>query len=760
MKIRVILLVNLLLSASLWAEFDFGECQGAKSFEQYIEQYDGDYENAVTVGKIPKGIKGLKITLTSDKDVDIRIYGENDYKIVHWPRGLLHSSVAGSATYKGVNVQYSGFDGVNGQQGHEYINIVGTLPVEMTMKAFGYKSGNAVVNYSWTGKDGCTAAGGEGSFAQEVKYKDIVKVGDIPAEVNGFEVYLNSNIDLDIQLYGEDGTAIIAWPRGLLHGPGLQTIDYHGMHIEWSGFNGTNGHRGNEYIKVTGKTTEPITMKVYGYQAGYADISYSWQSNNKRPVALSQTIDIDNVSNSNSIILSGTDQDNDTLTYSITSQPLHGVLSGTAPNLQYTPNSDYTGSDSFKFKVNDGIDESLEATVQINISQETVQLPLLLVRIEFNDYQFMNGSDTWNSKIFGNASGQLNSYYNEVSYGKFQFKEANESNGVVNDGIITVHLNRNHPGNTGFSTLAREAISIADDYVDFSAYDANNNGSLSRDELQIMFLVAGGEKSLGMSTGIWARSSCLNPFEAPLYDGKKIMNCNSNGSYSAFGERHWNHDATIGVIAHELGHAVFRLRDLYDLDQSSEGIGIFGLMSTGAWGKKQGEYLGQTPIHMIAWSKLKAGFVTPVVVSSDKTNLDFKSASTNGYKVYKILTNNSNEYFLAENREATGYDIGLAALDGGSVGRGGLLITHINDNKYGNWDDSHRLVDVEEANNAGLDQSVHRGHINNLFFSGNVDSFSGSSTPNSNLNNGQSSGISITNISESGETMTADIHID
>ena len=37
------------------------------------------------------------------------------------------------------------------------------------------------------------------------------------------------------------------------------------------------------------------------------------------------------------ITLSATDADADALNYSIVSQPMHGALTGTAPNLTYTP---------------------------------------------------------------------------------------------------------------------------------------------------------------------------------------------------------------------------------------------------------------------------------------------------------------------------------------------------------------------------------------------------------------------------------------
>ena len=68
------------------------------------------------------------------------------------------------------------------------------------------------------------------------------------------------------------------------------------------------------------------------------------------------------------VILTGSDVDGNNLTYSIVSQPAHGILSGTAPNLTYTPAANYNGSDSFTFKVNDGIVDSSPATVSITIT--------------------------------------------------------------------------------------------------------------------------------------------------------------------------------------------------------------------------------------------------------------------------------------------------------------------------------------------------------------------------------------------------------
>ena len=68
------------------------------------------------------------------------------------------------------------------------------------------------------------------------------------------------------------------------------------------------------------------------------------------------------------ITLVATDADDDTLVYSIVSQPLNGeaVLNGN--EVTYTSNSDTETSDSFTFKVNDGTVDSLVATVSITIT--------------------------------------------------------------------------------------------------------------------------------------------------------------------------------------------------------------------------------------------------------------------------------------------------------------------------------------------------------------------------------------------------------
>ncbi len=68
------------------------------------------------------------------------------------------------------------------------------------------------------------------------------------------------------------------------------------------------------------------------------------------------------------ITVTGSDPEGDPLTYAAGAVvPANGVLSGTLPNVTYTPNSGYYGADSFSFTVSDGITSSAEATVAITV---------------------------------------------------------------------------------------------------------------------------------------------------------------------------------------------------------------------------------------------------------------------------------------------------------------------------------------------------------------------------------------------------------
>ena len=203
-------------------------------------------------------------------------------------------------------------------------------------------------------------------------------------------------------------------------------------------------------------------------------------------------------------------------------------------------------------------------------------------------------------------------------------------------------------------------------------------------------------------------------------------------------------------------------------------------MGAGSWGKKSlSEKSGATPIHLSAWSKEKIGACVPQTVDNGTNNYTLPAvyqsiidAASCG--IYKASTSTSGEYSLFENRSPGGYDRGLnykilyGSTDSvhlNNLYAGGVAIWHVKDilSSCSNVStnnceaQSPKLVDLEEANDADLDNGSSKGRTTHLFYSGNSVTFDNSSTPNSKLYDNSSSGISATSISAVGDSMTLTI---
>ena len=284
--------------------------------------------------------------------------------------------------------------------------------------------------------------------------------------------------------------------------------------------------------------------------------------------------------------------------------------------------------------------------------------------------------------------------------------------------------------------LAREAVDAAEVAgIDFSIYDNDKDGNI--DGIILVHAGQGAEEG-SLEDYIWSHRSSLGSDYYRTYDGIIINDYMVNperriGSNSGAGGM-----VGIGVFCHEFGHGL-GLPDLYDIDYSSAGVGSWGLMAGASW-------LGdeKVPGFMSAWSRVTLGWITPEKISSGSYAL---VASTTSTVVYKINTAVPGEYFLLENRQQIGQDTYLKG--------SGLAIWHIDDNRRvsdnsDNADESHRLVDLEQADGLGHLYIEDGASDDGDLFPGSSEntSFTDATSPNSKTYDLVTSGIEITGISE------------
>jgi M6 family metalloprotease-like protein len=414
--------------------------------------------------------------------------------------------------------------------------------------------------------------------------------------------------------------------------------------------------------------------------------------------------------------------------------------------------------------------------------------PLVVILVSFTNASIQQTDAYWSGKMFNDYSSQptktnnfssVNDYYKENSHNTFYFTPASETSGTANDSVIRVSLGSPHPAypsgdDAQFSqdswAVATAALNAADPYINFASYDTDGNREITPDELHIVMILAGGEQAYGdAGNAVWAHSYSL---PSPLYrDGVNV-----GGDYTQQGEMQGGHPATIGVLAHELGHSL-GLPDLYDYGDDSLGLGVYSLMASGNWEYNTGNYPGSSPVHLDAWCKYLLGFATPQTCTSGAHALN--SIATGSYNVIRVPTSNPKQYFLLENRQNNyGYDKPLDWY----FSAGGIAVYHIDEQvldnavrDYGGWyyindDENHKAVDLEEANEGILGHSQLDAYYyprnssdpkyNHLFRTGDSacnSAFTAATTPSSNLYGGGASGVSISVVSPSSNTMSIEL---
>ena len=298
----------------------------------------------------------------------------------------------------------------------------------------------------------------------------------------------------------------------------------------------------------------------------------------------------------------------------------------------------------------------------------------IVILAQFSDVGFTFGKqdfmDLLNQEGYSRngAEGSAKEYFDDQFAGKVDFRfDVSE--------IITLPGTRAEYGanlpdgmDKDPARMIVEACQAADDKIDFSLYDDDNDGEI--DNVFIFF--AGGDEAEGAGEDcIWSHSwYILEGAEINVQlDGKQLDRyacCSELKMTDGIGYR----DKTItgiGTFCHEYSHTL-GLADLYDTDYEGSGG-----ESAGVWiwtslmdGGNQNNF-GNTPPYYNAIEREMLGICEPVRITSDGSYSLGPLDKTN--TVYRIDTDHEDEYYLLECRSGKGWDA--------YIGGQGMLVYHI-----------------------------------------------------------------------------------
>jgi immune inhibitor A len=222
----------------------------------------------------------------------------------------------------------------------------------------------------------------------------------------------------------------------------------------------------------------------------------------------------------------------------------------------------------------------------------------------------------------------------------------------------------------------------------------------------------------------------------------------SNNNVKVFAYSTEPEDGHVGVFCHEFGH-VLGLPDLYDTTYRSEGVGTWCLMGAGSWGGG-----GDKPVRMSCWCLARLGWIKPKNVTRAKT-LTLPALADDPTACYRLWTGGASgpEYFLIENRQATGMDAALPT--------SGLALWHVDERQSGNTDPLGYLVGLVQADGKmDLEKNKNRGDDGDLFpGSAAVTAVSDTTTPNTRANDGSTTGVKLSGIKQTGANVQVKVKV-
>lgn len=383
----------------------------------------------------------------------------------------------------------------------------------------------------------------------------------------------------------------------------------------------------------------------------------------------------------------------------------------------------------------------------------------LVLLIEFKDKKNNNPPQHFQNLLFNkDYQYSLKNYYLEASLNQLDI------DGNVNNQWFEANYNRSNYVDLNFvnghfikaQTLVTEAIqkAVASHKINFSEYAING-------EIEMLTIIYAGS---GLDTKLNAKF--IRPHTDKLINPIQVQPGIYAKNYSIIPELPAD---DVGCFCHEIGH-LLGLPDLYK-EGYSPVVGGWCLMSVGDHNNG-----GRTPAHPSAWCKIHLGWIEPKTINGSPQNYTISSINDSNpdNKIYKIEVKGTNgkEYFLIENRQQTGFDVGLPA--------SGLLIWHVNENLCINYAPNHdpknffitleqsdgkselqmNMIKLQQLCGIQQAQKILTGDYGDPFpGESNKTSFDDNTTPNSRTSNNNRTCVVVNSISNSDSEMTADMGI-
>jgi len=266
-----------------------------------------------------------------------------------------------------------------------------TSNVTVTLTAIDGDSGIDKTEYSFNGTAWNTytdpfTVSTEGTTTVYYRSKD--KAGNVETPKNqSFKIDKTSPVSVsDLTASNQTkSTAKLTWtaPLDAMSGTASYDIRYSTANITDANWNGATQCTGEPTPETAGTSQNlvvsgliPNTMYYFVLKTSDNASNVSGLSNVPSQKTTATTANDQSVTTNEdtaaNITLTASDTDGDTITYSVVTQPINGTLSGTPPNLIYTPKPNYVGpdnvSDSFTFKASAGGFDSNTATVSVTVT--------------------------------------------------------------------------------------------------------------------------------------------------------------------------------------------------------------------------------------------------------------------------------------------------------------------------------------------------------------------------------------------------------